>query len=328
MIIDDAAAALRAIPAPPDAIREALRPFARAAKQIPHDLPDELWTSCSTYEYDMKEEVFERLKADGVSLLSRKAKLLLWIDGHPLSDFRRAAQVYEALSTLPQPMTDNEIQSSDVSGSPVADNPDDPTASRLQQGLATPNTTSTDKISSRRNRDVGNVAKPERQPASAPPVSPGTSEAFSPALDPATVEACIEAISEVVQKRDDLGYIHFAELAHAIRALLAQPHACNASEAWQPIETAPKDGSRCDVWAVYDNGMESRGCRYVDAQYREHENSWFDAYGNRLDWEEIDEDDGIKRGRKTTHWMPLPASPSNPQEALPPAPQDSTAEGE
>jgi hypothetical protein len=75
----------------------ALKPFARAAKQIPDDLPEELWTACSSYEYDMSEEAFEHLKASSVPLLSRKVKLQLWIDGHPLSDFRRAAKVYEAL---------------------------------------------------------------------------------------------------------------------------------------------------------------------------------------------------------------------------------------
>jgi hypothetical protein len=79
-------------------ILDALRPFARAAKQIPDDLPDELWTSCSSYEYDMDEESFERLKSSGVPLLSRKVKLQLWIDGHSLSDFRRAAKVFAALS--------------------------------------------------------------------------------------------------------------------------------------------------------------------------------------------------------------------------------------
>ena len=63
-------------------------------------------------------------------------------------------------------------QSSDGSGSPVAENPDDPAALSVQQGLATPATDA-------EIRDSGNVVKPERQPGApdGSPVSPGPSEA-------------------------------------------------------------------------------------------------------------------------------------------------------
>ena len=85
----------------------------------------------------------------------------------------------------------------------------------------------------------------------------------------------------------------------------------STSSTWQRIETAPKDGSRCDVWTVYYDAYQSRGERHVDAQYREQHSAWFDLYGNKLDWSELDESDDMKpRGRKTTHWMPLPTPPS------------------
>lgn len=106
------------------------------------------------------------------------------------------------------------------------------------------------------------------------------------------------------------------ELSEPCAALPAAGGEASKREAeWQPIETAPKDGSRCDVWSVYTDAYETRGQRYVGAQYREHEAAWFDLYGNKLDWSEIDEEDDMKpRGRKTTHWMPIPGSPVVPEE--------------
>jgi len=69
-------------------LREALEPFGRV--MIPPELPDALWTTCHSYEYDISEDAHGRLRDRGVKLESSKIRLQLWIDGHPLSDFRRA----------------------------------------------------------------------------------------------------------------------------------------------------------------------------------------------------------------------------------------------
>lgn len=71
---------------------------------------------------------------------------------------------------------------SDGQGSPVADNPVDPTASSLQQGLDTTNTHGTAAETSRGElRDVGNVANPEETSGeSCPHVPPGPSETTMP----------------------------------------------------------------------------------------------------------------------------------------------------
>jgi hypothetical protein len=69
---------------------EVLRPFARAAAQIPDDLPDSLGTHCSSYKYQMSDDQYNRLTAAGAHLASREISLTLWIDGHPLRDFRAA----------------------------------------------------------------------------------------------------------------------------------------------------------------------------------------------------------------------------------------------
>lgn len=56
---------------------------------------------------------------------------------------------------------------------------------------------------------------------------------------------------------------------------------------WQPIETAPKDGRRIDVW--------SHGRRLTDAAWHQEWQTWATPYG-RIVYE-------------PTHWMPLPAVP-------------------
>lgn len=71
--------------------------------------------------------------------------------------------------------------SSDGQGSPVVDNPVDPTALSLQQGLDTSSIPGTADASLRgEGTGAASVANPEQQPASAPPVAPGPSEAILP----------------------------------------------------------------------------------------------------------------------------------------------------
>jgi hypothetical protein len=62
---------------------------------------------------------------------------------------------------------------------------------------------------------------------------------------------------------------------------------------WQPIESAPKDGTPVDIWCA--------GFRYTDAYWGRVANEWLDEDG-----------DPIKDyyGEEPTHWMPLPSPPS------------------
>jgi hypothetical protein len=61
---------------------------------------------------------------------------------------------------------------------------------------------------------------------------------------------------------------------------------------WQPISTAPKDGTEIDVWDSYSN---SRNC---DVSYDAKHNLWFSREGPSSDHEDV------------THWMPLPPPPN------------------
>jgi hypothetical protein len=71
-------------------------------------------------------------------------------------------------------------------------------------------------------------------------------------------------------------------------------------EGWRPIETAPKDGTKVDLWRLSDKWQAvAEGRRITDA--------WF-ADGR---WRHEDYDYGHERSVSghITHWMPLPEGP-------------------
>lgn len=104
---------------------------------------------------------------------------------------------------------------------------------------------------------------------------------------------------------------------------------------WQPIETAPKDGTTIDLWMVDEGGQSFReagaywvvGARERQVRYRP-DGTLVELYIKRDGWfapnHDYDGDDGfadIPRwfnehpnqmrwvGRSPTHWMPLPEPP-------------------
>lgn len=69
---------------------------------------------------------------------------------------------------------------------------------------------------------------------------------------------------------------------------------------WQPIETAPKDGTEVDLWGGSDAG--ERAARAPDCQWRR--GGWY-SRGDK-GWESLA---GISWA--PTHWMPRPAPPAS-----------------
>ncbi len=65
-------------------LEDALRPF---AVRVPGYLPDDLWTACNSYEFD--PTLMPGSLPEGAS----SPQLTLWLDGMPLSVFRRARSV-------------------------------------------------------------------------------------------------------------------------------------------------------------------------------------------------------------------------------------------
>lgn len=64
---------------------------------------------------------------------------------------------------------------------------------------------------------------------------------------------------------------------------------------WKTIDTAPKDGTKVDLWM--------NGRRFVDCYWSKKNNVWYclnsDKEGNRY-----------KIYKEPTHWMPLPQPPT------------------
>jgi hypothetical protein len=76
----------------------------------------------------------------------------------------------------------------------------------------------------------------------------------------------------------------------------ATPVSERQGEGWQPIETAPKDGTRVLI---------SRMDRYADLMYM------YVAWCRRKSWIILESAKGTRYSVDTppTHWMPLPAPP-------------------
>lgn len=74
---------------------------------------------------------------------------------------------------------------------------------------------------------------------------------------------------------------------------------------WQPIETAPKDGTEILGWCPY-HGSAGRGSTWVirwnEEKHTKKPRPYFDASG--WVWGVTD-----LRKHQPTHWMPLPAPP-------------------
>lgn len=89
---------------------------------------------------------------------------------------------------------------------------------------------------------------------------------------------------------------------------------------WQPIETAPKDGSRVLVaWVDRGNGEWHQRCvwwgkKFDISGYDESNeltlwrSEWTDGCVESFGYEEV-------RAYEPTHWMPLPAPPIEDEEA-------------
>lgn len=75
-----------------------------------------------------------------------------------------------------------------------------------------------------------------------------------------------------------------------------------SSDKWQPIETAPKDGTWIMIYEPYGGGQNVDLTHWIA--------SWGD-YGHDEGW--IDQDDALVT-RNPTHWQPLPTPPEGQSE--------------
>jgi hypothetical protein len=73
---------------------------------------------------------------------------------------------------------------------------------------------------------------------------------------------------------------------------------------WQPIETAPRDGTPIDIWGEVGNHADEEDGRITDAY-------WHAGLKGFVFWcQELEYGDGALQFIKSpTHWMPLPNPP-------------------
>ena len=106
--------------------------------------------------------------------------------------------------------------------------------------------------------------------------------------------------------------------AHPPRSSLTQ-----SEEGWRTMKTAPKDGSKFDVWCVNPEHPEAYGVRFNNVQMRGDGSGFgFVMYlRDGVYWQYLDarEPDSILPAWNPTHWMPLPTPPSPYGEGCPAA---------
>ena len=108
------------------------------------------------------------------------------------------------------------------------------------------------------------------------------------------VEAAVNAMVEYMFSDED------EELSGMSLQINAMRKALKAAEqaAWQPIETAPRDGTKIDIWVDFVDGGE----RYTEAFFYTKENAFA--------WDS--EDDGLRVIFNKTppkYWFPIPEAP-------------------
>lgn len=106
-----------------------------------------------------------------------------------------------------------------------------------------------------------------------------------------------------------------ADLVHADAELAKQHHAevfgagVDLSPQWQPIDTAPKDGTVVDLWCKRSWNPPTSHVRETGKYYCTTHNLWR-TEGETHYVEATFAPDACHRHLIPTHWVPLPASPT------------------
>lgn len=100
-------------------------------------------------------------------------------------------------------------------------------------------------------------------------------------------------------------------------------------DAWRPIETAPKDGTVIDAWAV--SPFSRLGYRLVDVKWGHYDWHPLSAPDCWLNLRRDDDEPWRDRWQpveevELTHWMPLPPPPAGEHSPFSSRPADGRAE--
>jgi hypothetical protein len=115
-------------------------------------------------------------------------------------------------------------------------------------------------------------------------------------IDPHALRTLIEQLvtdweaHNAQEEDDEFGRERYSKMEDCIADVRAVLSALPETQ-WQPMETAPKDGTPILGWSGYS---------YEVTQWSQAAEQWLICDG--------------EHGFDLTHWMPLPASPSSPEE--------------
>ncbi len=130
---------------------------------------------------------------------------------------------------------------------------------------------------------------------------PGSIPAASAALT-----ACLAAVDRVIEQND--GHVAAGVDWHALRGSILRGRAALAApkaEAWQPIATAPKNGTHVLVIVMTSKEPRADIAHWNEGEWRAGtDDCWDDARGKG--------GEVLGYYADATHWMPLPAPPTSP----------------
>ncbi len=124
-------------------------------------------------------------------------------------------------------------------------------------------------------------------------------------LDPKGLEAFYQVISQFFEIVPSTNALEAGLRAYLLASPAALSTAGTAEPAWQPIETAPKDGKRVDLWVrpwdAFANGNPGRitDAWFEDGEWKRHLAGW---------------PHNVSSCGEPTHWMSLASPPSGASE--------------
>jgi len=124
--------------------------------------------------------------------------------------------------------------------------------------------------------------------------------------DTPTLEDVAQQIAGLSFSKDVLAFVIAKELTDAY-----ERGQRDAMQQWQPIETAPKDGTKIDIWIAGERRTDVRWMWSEDKPHRE----WWcveepDGDWGRMEWCNL----GQTYSVAPTHWMPRPKSPKESED--------------
>lgn len=119
-----------------------------------------------------------------------------------------------------------------------------------------------------------------------------------------TADDVAKHLARVKDVFDEFADKQLENVARSISAKMGDDLARAQSVSWQPIETAPKDGTRVDLL------LPDWGGRVTDAYWEHETDGWGDMPGPQWCVKDHAVDGWVEPvGDLPTHWMPLPAPP-------------------